>query len=100
MRKMLMSGLMLLMMFSCATRIRDPQPVYVINSRFGSVAYGLKSFDHHSDASTMGEWVSNPKLIKWSEMPENVIGFPLEIWLKKIKPVLKEMARKRRDEQD
>ena len=97
---MLMNGLILLMMFNCATVIKEPQPVYIINGKFGSVAYGEKSFNHRESVSQMAEWTKKPVLIKWSEMPENIIGFPLEIWLKKIKPTLKEMARKNRDRND
>jgi hypothetical protein len=33
-------------------------------------------------------------------MPENIIGFPLEIWLTRIKPALKKLARRDRDDRD
>lgn len=48
----------------------------------------------------MGAWVDQPKLIKWSDIPENIIAFPLETWLTKIKPALKSLARKYRDNRD
>ena len=94
MLKTLTLGLMLLMTFSCSTVIKEPQPVYVINTKLMSVAYGKKSLNVQGGASNMGEWIDRPQLIDWSEIPENLIGFPLKIWLEQIKPVLKEQARK------
>ena len=88
-------------MYSCSTSvIKKPQPVYVINHKFGSVAKGTKSFNIKDGVDSVGEWVERPHLIKWSEIPENIIAFPLEIWLKQIKPYLKTVARKYRDSKD
>lgn len=96
-----MNGLIALMMFSCSNAvIKEPQPAYVINTRTLDVAYGLKSFNYKEGPENMTEWIEKPKLIKWSEVDKNIIGFPLEIWLTKIKPVLKDIARKRRDRKD
>jgi hypothetical protein len=92
---------MLLAMFSCANAvIKEPQTVYVISTKFLSVAEGKKSFNYKNGVDDMAEWIEKPKLTNWNELPENIIGFPLEIWLKKIKPVLKDLARKRRDRKD
>lgn len=99
MQKMLMIGFLLLSGCSQAV-IKEPQPVYVISTKFLTVAEGKKSFNYKAGAETMGEWVSPPKLTRWNELPENMIAFPLEIWLTKIKPVLKDIARKRRDRRD
>jgi len=96
-----MIGLIVLVTFSCSTAvIKKPQPVYIINSKFGSVAFGKKDFNYKHNYKFVGEWVEKPKLIKWSAMPENIIGFPLEIWLTIIKPALKEVSRKKRDTKD
>lgn len=101
MLKTLMIGLILLGTYSCSSaHIKEPQPVYVINFKFGSVASGTKSFDYKKGVDSMGEWVSEPRLIQWSEVSENVIAFPLEIWLTRIKPALKKLARKNRDARD
>lgn len=89
------------MMFSCSQAvIKEPQPVFVISTKFLSVAKGKKSFNYKGGSEQMAEWVSKPVLTKWNDLPENIIGFPLDIWLTKIKPVLKDIARKRRDERD
>ena len=101
MQKVLMIGLMLWLTFSCSSaHIKEPQPVYVLNFKFGSVAQGKKNFNYKDGADFMGEWVEKPTLIKWSDMPENIIGFPLEIWLTRIKPALKKLARRHRDRND
>ena len=101
MRRALKNGLVLLMMFSCSQAvIKEPQPVYVISTKFLSVAKGRKSFNYKGGVDQIGEWEKPPELVNWSELPENIIGFPLDIWLTKIKPVLKDLARKRRDEKD
>lgn len=101
MHKMLINGLILSTMFSCSAAIvKDPQPVYVINTKFMAVAKGSKNFNIKKGHENMTEWVDKPELIEWSEIPENLIAFPLEIWLKKIKPTLKEISRKYSDDRD
>jgi hypothetical protein len=92
---------MLLSVSSCSQAvIREPQPVYVISTKFLTVAKGQKSFNYKLGPEQMGEWVKDPALVKWSELPENLVAFPLETWLVKIKPVLKDISRKRRDRND
>jgi hypothetical protein len=87
--------------FSCSSaHIKEPQPVYVLNFKFGAAVKGTKSFDYKGGIESMGEWVEDPKQINWSDMPENIIGFPLEIWLTRIKPALKKLARRDRDDRD
>lgn len=101
MLKMLMNGLILLTMFSCSTYIvKEPQPVYIFNHKFGVVAKGMKNFNVRNGVDEMGGWIEKPVAIEWSEVPENIIGFPLEIWLTKIRPAIKSLARKHRDDRD
>lgn len=101
MLRILMIGLMLSVTFSCSQAvIKEPQPTYVINTKTLDVAYGLKNFNYRSGHDLMSEWVDRPKIIKWSEVEHNIIGFPLEVWLTKIKPALKYLARKHRDDND
>lgn len=101
MLKTLKIGLLCLVISSCSTYIiKDPQPVYVINHKFGAIAKGSKNFNVKNGPDKMGAWVESPVLIKWSELPENIIAFPLETWLTQIKPALKSMARKYRDDRD
>jgi hypothetical protein len=96
-----MIGLMLFGMFSCSRAvIKEPQTVYVISTKFMAIAKGKKNFNYLSGPDEMAEWINPPKLSKWADLPENIIGFPLEIWLKKIKPVLKDISRKKRDRND
>jgi hypothetical protein len=98
---MLMNGLILLTMCNCAAAIiKEPQPVYVINTKFMSVAKGTKSFDVRNGKDKMTAWVESPKLIEWSEIPKDLIAFPLEIWLLKIKPALRALAQKHKDDRD
>ena len=96
-----MNGLILLTMCSCAAAIiKEPQPVYVINTKFMSVAKGMKTFDVRGGKDQMTAWTESPKLIEWSEIPKDLIAFPLEIWLTKIKPALKALAQKHKDDRD
>ena len=88
-------------MCSCAAAIiKDPQPVYVINTKFMSVAKGTKSFDIRNGKDQMTAWVEKPALTKWSKIPKNLIAFPLEKWLIKIQPALRSLARKYKDDRD
>lgn len=101
MQKMLTIGLMLLSAFSCSQAvIKEPQPFFVVNTHLLSVASGKKSFNYKLGDATMGEWVVDPVLVEWSSLPKNLACFPLETWLVKIKPVLKDVARQRRDRND
>ena len=101
MQAMLMNGLILLTMFSCAAAIiKEPQPVYVINTKFMSVAKGTKNFNIKNGKESMTAWIEKPALIKWSQIPQNLIAFPLEIWLTKIKPALRALAQKHEDQRD
>lgn len=101
MQKLLMNGLVLFATFSCSQAvIKEPQPTYVISTKFMSVAKGYKTFNYKNGEKTMGEWIAAPQLVKFSDLPENIIAFPLEIWLKKIKPALKNLARRNRDQRD
>jgi len=87
--------------FSCSSYvIKKPKPVYIISNKFGTVVKGTKNFNVKNGYDSMGAWVEKPKLIKWSEMPENLIGFPLDIWLTQIKPALRSMAKKYKDNRD
>ena len=101
MLKTLRSGLILSMLFSCsAAIIKEPQPVYVINTKFMSVVKGTKSFDVRNGREAMTEWVDSPDIIEWSEIPQNLIAFPLEIWLLKIKPALKALSQNYSNKRD
>lgn len=101
MQKILMLGLILSVTFSCSSaHIKEPQPFYVLNFKHAAVVKGTKSFNYKDGHDFMGEWVEQPKKIEWSDMPENIVGFPLEIWLTRIKPALKKLARRHRDERD
>lgn len=88
-------------MFSCSSaHIKEPQPAYVINTKTLSVAKGIKSFNYKQNSDLMGEWIGKPVLVKWSDIANNLMCFPLEIWLTRIKPALKNVARKNRDDKD
>lgn len=101
MQRQLMIGLILLVMSSCAgVMVKEPQPVYVINTKTSSVAKGTKTFNVKEGRDKMTDWVEMPELVEWSEIPENLIAFPLEIWLKKIRPALKMLAQKYKDDRD
>ena len=101
MQKTLMNGLILLTMCSCAAAIiKEPQPVYVINTKFMSVAKGTKNFNIQDGKDQMTAWVESPKLIEWSQIPKDLIAFPLEIWLTKIKPALRALAQEHKDDRD
>ena len=65
-----------------------------------SVAKGTKSFDIRNGRDKMTNWVEKPTLIDWSDIPKDLIAFPLEIWLVKIKPALKALAQKHKDQND
>lgn len=99
MQKMLMIGLLLFAGCSQAV-IKEPQPVYVISTKFLTVAKGEKSFNYKLGPEQMGEWVKEPVLWPWNDLPQDLVAFPLEIWLTKIKPVLKDISRQRRDRND
>ena len=101
MLKSLTNGLMLLAMFSCSQAVvKEPQTVFVISTKFMSVAKGKKNFNYKSGPDKMAEWIDKPVLEEWSNLPQDIIAFPLDIWLKKLKPVLKDLARKTRDRND
>ena len=101
MQKTLMNGLILLTMCSCAAAIiKEPQPVYVINTKFMSVAKGTKNFNIQDGKDQMTAWVESPKLIEWSQIPKDLIAFPLEIWLTKIKPALRALAQEHKDDRE
>ena len=95
MLRMLKIGSILLLISSCAAGlIKDPQPVYIINTKFMAVVKGTKNFNYKKGKKQMTAWVQKPKEIKWSEIPENLFAFPLDIWLTQIKPALRELAKK------
>lgn len=84
---------MLLMISSCAAAvIKEPQPVYIINTKFMAVTKGTKNFNINHGRDEMTSWIQRPVLINWSDMPENLIAFPVEIWLTKVKPALKALS--------
>lgn len=88
-------------MFSCSQAVvKEPQPFYVISTKFLSVAEGKKSFNYKNGPDQMGEWIEKPVLTNWNNLPENLACFPAETWLTKLKPVLKDLARQRRDRKD
>lgn len=101
MHKVLINGLILSMMCSCsAAIIKEPQPVYIINTKFMSAAYGTKNFNIKNGKEEMTAWIEKPKLIEWGNIPQDLIAFPLEIWLTQIKPALRAAAAKYRDDRD
>lgn len=88
-------------MCSCSSYIiEDPQPVYVISNKFGVIVKGTKDFNVKNGYDTMGEWIEEPSLVELSEVPDNLIAFPLEKWLTEIKPAIKSLAKKYSDDRD
>lgn len=65
-----------------------------------AVAKGTKNFNYKKGKKNMTAWVEKPKEVKWNTLPENLIMIPLEIWLKKIVPALKELAQKDQDQRN
>lgn len=101
MRALLTSGLMLLVMCSCKTfTIKEPVPMYIVNSDLMATAYGEKDFNLNHDPDKVGEWTSGPMFTKNEEAPVNLMCFSLEYWLTRFKPKLKEGAQANRDAKD
>lgn len=101
MRKMLMIGLTLLTTLSCSTGIvKDPQDFYFVNTKFLAIAKGTKNFNVKTGRKLMTEWVEKPELLEWNKAPKNLACFEAKIWLERIKPTLKELAQKYKDDRD
>lgn len=98
MRKTMMIGMTLLMMSSCQVPIlKDPVEMNVINLRTGTASSGKKDLNIKHDPSKVGEWIAPPHRGIMDEIDPNQTCFPTRVWLKDIKPKLKEGSRAYRD---
>ena len=98
MLKMLATGAILLLAYSCnPPTLKEPVKMYVINTNYLEAGSGLKNLNIKSDHKGVGEWVSGPIFTPLNQAPANMTCFSTKVWLEVVKPKLKEGARYYRD---
>lgn len=100
MRKLVMSGVMLLVMLSCSCVSMDTTMMYLVNRKHDEAAVATKNLDVTYNHDVVGEWKYGPQFMPLSNIPNELMCFSLETWLERAKPNLKKASREYRDRND
>ena len=66
--------------------------MYAINTELYEAGKGLKNLNIRSNPDLVGEWIDELDFIPLSKAPTNMMCFSMKVWLKKVRPKLKEGA--------
>lgn len=88
-------GVILLVMLSACNppTLKKPVQMIAISTKYGEIGVGTKNLNIRSKAKGVGEWVEQPRFMSIAHAPDNLMCFEMSIWLKVVKPKLKEGAR-------
>ena len=90
MLRILMSGVLLFLTYSCQSpTIEKPIKSYIVNFAYQEVAVSNRHLNYKLDKDKVGARVGPIEFITFNEAPENLMCFSLEDWLTVINPTLK-----------
>ena len=89
----MMIGPILIMAFSCQIpTIKDPVQMYELRMSSAQAKVARRNLDIKSDPRTVAEKIEPFYIIEFNELPNSLMCFSLETYLKRIKPKIKEGA--------
>lgn len=90
----MMTGVMLLTMLSSCKppTFKKPVQMFAISLKWNEAGVGYKILDYKQKKTRVGEWVQPTDFVDLEDVPENIICFSMDVWLKKVKPKLKEAS--------